>query len=692
MILRADYRLLKKQIMEKRDEITDKELFSSGAYADYQSRIAEGITKRYRAGVHVVMMWNEDENAAVAYTNNITIHMNAANKITASFPTRLLKSLSLTGMNGHECGHMLFTDFTASSLYLSSLENGSFYPCEPTIAASQYASNYQELTHALSGKAARLALAKFASQLLNILEDVYIEARMCQEFPGSIRQGINLNNDRYAEQIPSIQKQIDSHYQGFAIVANLLIHYCKAGDINNPTSYQGEYLDYFYECLPIVSECIYETDPRERFKAANEILVILWEYIKPLIQEAEQREQSGDLGTFGEELAETLGRQVAGGSPLPKKKGRPKDKRKAKIDKGVLQEGREEIQEILQEETGRIALEKTSDLSVGNNPGISYSFDYTGSGYEDAANDIKGVLTKLAKDLAELEYEENLSEELQKESNAIQYGNIHKGIHIYVNRMTHVPDRLKRSYDAVAGPLLDISRRLQQSISEILDKKRNGEKLNHLVYGRRLEPRNLYHNDSGYFSRTRLPGDPSELAVGLLIDESGSMGSVARLPMANQTAIILYDFCRSLDIPITIYGHTEDYSDAVQLYSYAEFDSIDNQDCYRLMDMAARVANRDGAALRFVAEHLVKRPEELKILILISDGQPAGTGYYGTEAEKDLRAIKKEYRQKGVILFAAAIGSDKERIKRIYGDGFLDITDLNKLPKLLPQLITQYIE
>ena len=106
--MRADYRLLKKQIMEKRDEITDKELFSSGAYADYQSRIAEGITKRYRAGVHVVMMWNEDENAAVAYTNNITIHMNAANKITASFPTRLLKSLSLTGMNGHECGHMLF--------------------------------------------------------------------------------------------------------------------------------------------------------------------------------------------------------------------------------------------------------------------------------------------------------------------------------------------------------------------------------------------------------------------------------------------------------------------------------------------------------------------------------------------------------------------------------------------------------
>ena len=108
--------------------------------------------------------------------------------------------------------------------------------------------------------------------------------------------------------------------------------------------------------------------------------------------------------------------------------------------------------------------------------------------------------------------------------------------------------------------------------------------------------------------------------------------------------------------------------------------------------MCDRNGNRDGAALRFVAEHLCTRPELQKLLILISDGQPADYGYSGTEAEADLRGIKKEYEKRDVILFAAAIGSDKERIKRIYGDGFLDITDLNKLPKLLPQLITQYIE
>lgn len=109
------------------------------------------------------------------------------------------------------------------------------------------------------------------------------------------------------------------------------------------------------------------------------------------------------------------------------------------------------------------------------------------------------------------------------------------------------------------------------------------------------------------------------------------------------------------------------------------------------MDMSARGGNRDGAALRFTAERLVKRPEKRKLLIIISDGQPADDGYYGTEAEADLRGIKKEYARRGITLFAAAIGSDKECIKRIYKDGFLDITNLGDLPKNTALLVKQHL-
>ena len=110
-----------------------------------------------------------------------------------------------------------------------------------------------------------------------------------------------------------------------------------------------------------------------------------------------------------------------------------------------------------------------------------------------------------------------------------------------------------------------------------------------------------------------------------------------------------------------------------------------------MIDIAARGSNRDGAALRFVAEQLSKRPEEVKILILVSDGQPADSGYYGSAAEEDLRGIKQEYRRKGILFVAAAIGEDKQNIERIYGDSFMDITDLSQLPTKLTAVVKRHI-
>lgn len=684
--MHADYQQLKKRIMEERDKITDRELFTSSAYEDYQSGMAETAAKRYRTGVNVIMDWQEAEDAYVAYTDNCTIHENAANPITGSLPTRYLKSLSLTGLTAHECGHLLFSDFTALRLYLNSMVNGSFYPETPK--AENYPQNLKEITDAMASKEETVCvtLAKCAQNLTNIVEDIYIEARMCQVFAGSFRLGINLNNLRFAEQMPSIQKQIDANYQGFAIVANLIIQYCKAGDLNNVTDYKGEYLDCLEECIPLLDEAMYDADPKVRFRAANELLVILWPYIKPLVEEA-KKAPSADARA---EFLEGLDGQVASGAPLPNGKGKPKMKPSGSISPNTATDGKKEIQKVMEEETGRLRMEKTEKLSRGNRPGITYNRGYQGAGYTDAAKDMLDVLTRIATDKANLAYEKDLSEELQKQAEEIQYGDIHKGIHLCINRISHVEPDLIAAYNQVKAPLLKISKRLQQNVLEVLEKQRNGEKLSRLPYGRRLEARCLYQDDGAYFSRSRLPGEASELAVGLLIDESGSMSSASRITMARQAAIILYDFCSGLGIPVTIYGHTE-WND-VELYAYAEFDSLDRQDCYRLMDMSARGCNRDGAALRFSAERLLTRPEETKILILISDGQPNGEGYSGTAAAADLRAIKQEYRRKGVVLFAAAIGSDKDRIKSIYQDGFLDITDLNTLPKLLPALISQYIE
>ena len=172
------------------------------------------------------------------------------------------------------------------------------------------------------------------------------------------------------------------------------------------------------------------------------------------------------------------------------------------------------------------------------------------------------------------------------------------------------------------------------------------------------------------------------------------MCSCDRCTYARAAAIILYDFCQSLDIPVTVYGHSTDYrghGESVELFSYAEFDSFDQDDKYRMMDISARGSNRDGAALRFVAEKLSKRPEAVKLLILVSDGQPAADGYYGTAAEEDLRGVKQEYQRKDILFIAAAIGNDKQNIERIYGDSFLDISDLTQLPTKLTNVVKRHI-
>ena len=75
--------------------------------------------------------------------------------------------------------------------------------------------------------------------------------------------------------------------------------------------------------------------------------------------------------------------------------------------------------------------------------------------------------------------------------------------------------------------------------------------------------------------------------------------------------------------------------------------------------------------------------------MIICDGQPNDDGYSGSAAEADLRGIKLEYARKGVKIYAAAIGEGRARIERIYGDGYLDITNLQELPVMLTNLIAR---
>ena len=659
--MRTSHKEMRRKINAEVSKITDEELFSSAAFAAYLTDIAEAVTKRYKRRLRVETIYDTSENAMIACTNNRNILINTGNYISQSMPYRKLKAESILGLVGHEVGHMLFTNFRISETYFSELSYGRLYP--------------------------QMELSEEEQESFNILEDAYIEARICDRYTGRFATGIHLNNIRFTEMMPSVTEQLTNGCYRFSVFCNLLNQYCRSGDINNRDEYTGELLDLFYDVLPLVDDVIYDEDMKRRCYAVNRILLMVWAYIKEIAEKAEEKENTS-------EILQKLNKQIPQMAEVPSLNGTP-IAAGGSVDTQKYISGRTEIEEKLrkatEQESRRIPWMKTDDFDEGAEGGVEQNLSYHGAGYSAAGDDISRILTAVAKEKVQEELSLALTEEMQQEAEHIRLGNAHSGIKIIINRMQEIEESYIQQYQSVAPPLLAISKQIQKRLQRVFKDMSFTGKESALLMGRRIEPRLLMDREGRFFSRNRLPSEKKSLAVAVLMDESGSMADQDRVTYARAAGIIIYDFCKAMDVPILIMGHTDDSN--VQIYAYTDFDSMDKMDRYRLMDLSARCGNRDGAALRYVAERLLKQPEEKKLLLLVSDGQPAGTGgYLGSAAEADLRGIKKEYTNKGILFVAAAIGDDKENIERIYGDAFLDISDLTKLPFLLVKKIEKELK
>ncbi len=723
--MRTSHRQIRKRILDAKSKISDEEFFSSRAYNGYLTDLAEAATKRYKRPLRVRVVADHDDDT-VAFTDYHGIYINACNHITWSLPTRLLRSMSLEGFNAHECGHNLFTDNRIWNSYFSKLEKGKFYPKMPDGLDSMQKLHARDILEAVLDEADTVpyqVIMSVAHALQNILEDGYVDARYSYEFPGSPAKGIALNNLRFADTVPEISEMINRKYYDHSIVLNLLIQYIRAHEVNNLSGYTGEFIDKLYQYIPLVDECVYDDDSRSRCEIVSKILIDLWPMMqrcfdalrdkqKQAQQQAQQQKGvgsgsgSGGVPTPGQSgsgndeddnglqqgkqaVEEDLSSQLPKAAPNFTMKTTPVPSNGSFTpDPGQMNAIRAQAERVISEESDRIAAHLTNSITSSGSGGVDQNSEYDGYDYEHAAEDIERLLEHMAEEKVTEELEEELSEELQREANSIRYGNAHRNIHITVNRMARVDQNLIDSYNRVAPELLMLSKRLQRSVSSALRDRRQGGKQTGLLIGKRLNQHALHRTDGRIFYNSRLPTEPINLSVGLLIDESGSMCSNDRITRARATAIVIQDFCESLGIPLLVVGHTA-WSSHVELFSYSDFDTYDKNNRYRLMDMSARDCNRDGAALRFVAEKLSKQTSEVKILMIICDGQPNDDGYSGSAAEADLRGIKLEYARKGVKIYAAAIGEDRPRIERIYGDGYLDITNLQELPVMLTNLIVR---
>ena len=721
---RVNHKLVKQRLNEKRSKITDRQFFTSRILAGHFEDIAAAQTRRYnyRRRVRVNLEWQPKENYA-ASTNNMSITINCGHPFVTKIRGRENRYNVVCGIFAHELGHILYTDFLAGQTHQNYLAAYKWYPYPPDMKTTAEIRNEKTLWNYAKASQENLRWVQYlASYISNILEDGYIENRMLNDFPGTLGYGLSETRRVHYENMSTVTQLIEREESDevhiFETIMQLMLSYAKFGEIkygDEPLS--DERIQTVFALINDIDSALLTRSGKERLSVVNTIMVKCWEYIESFLEYCKERKKEMiDAGGSGDEsdvLSSILGAlagssEIAEGSTAPVKEESDEDIKMATAGKrdathsdagedgeklceegAALAEGESEKQETSENEGGRIPYHQTDSISEPLGGTISRNDEYDNAVYDKAASDIERILDKMAEKAACKELENERIRELNDTAQNISYGDIHSGVSIKINRMASVKEEMVDQYNMIAEPLLNISRQLQKSLIQQLKENRRGGVQTNLLMGRRLNARAICRNDGKVFMKNSLPNEIPELAVGLLLDESGSMSCADRCTYARASAIILYDFCQKLGIPVMVYGHST--WDGVELYSYAEFDSIDNDDKYRMMDIGARGSNRDGAALRFVAEQLSKRPEQVKLLILVSDGQPADSGYGGTAAEEDLRGIKQEYQKKGILFVAAAIGDDKVNIERIYGDSFLDITDLNQLPTKLTAVVKRHI-
>ena len=770
---RVSHKKIKQLIAQKQSKITDRQFFTSRILAAHFADIAAAQTRRYgcRRRVKLDIMW-EPKLPRLACTDNLLIHINAGNPLVTKQKGRQTRYEMVSGLFSHELGHVLYTDFLLYQSYHAFLESGKWFPEPPPLRnITERDAEADFLAFQASDPKNRELVARVSHDILNILEDGYIENRMLLDYPGILGSSLQKLRQVRFEDYSTMEDMIDQEADGGHIWLSIrsgLLSYMLWGELKyGGTLLSDERIQMVFSLLGDLDKALVSRDARDRCRTANMILIRCWSHIKDLLENI--KEQADNAASEGggsgsgdpNDLLSTLLSALAGGSeegtgetspvggsPAPSEatsatgsqraataalaagsadgESEEQDPEKAEAKpsggEGGEESGEEgtedpsadashaessqngdgglemmpgvpgspqQHQKVSDQEGGRIPLHDTSEVSAPDGGSTEHDDSYEGAGYTGAAADVERLLNRIAENSVTTELERQRTEELTELAQSISYGDIHDGVSKTVHRIASVSEELKEEYQSIAGNLLHISKQLQKSVLQQMQDSRRGGKQTSLLMGRRLDAHALFRTDSRVFYKNALPNEMPALCVGLLLDESGSMSWNDRATYARATAIILYDFCQALGIPITVYGHST--SRGVDLYSYAEFDAIDRDDRYRMMDISARGSNRDGAALRFVAERLVHRPEDIKLLMLVSDGQPADAGYGGTAAEEDLRGIKHEYQRKGVLFIAAAIGSDKENIERIYGDAFLDITDLTKLPVKLAGIIKRFI-
>lgn len=192
--------------------------------------------------------------------------------------------------------------------------------------------------------------------------------------------------------------------------------------------------------------------------------------------------------------------------------------------------------------------------------------------------------------------------------------------------------------------------------------------------------------------------------VDILLDASGSQR--ANQGRVATQAYIISEALTMAGIPNRVMGFSS-FLDYTILRRFRDYDSPISEN-KNIFEYYSAGNNRDGLAIKAVSEGLLKREEENKIIIVLSDGKPndivisksnqrrikGQAPYRGTTAIKDTALEVRRARKEGLLVLGVFTGKEEDLFaeKFIYGKDFIYTRSVERFSEIVGTFLKRVIE
>ena len=174
--------------------------------------------------------------------------------------------------------------------------------------------------------------------------------------------------------------------------------------------------------------------------------------------------------------------------------------------------------------------------------------------------------------------------------------------------------------------------------------------------------------------------------------EEGYESQPSILDLTRESTGLLAWAIDSIGDNFAVHGFASDGRHDVQYYKFKNFDqSYDEEAKSRMAGMKGGLSTRMGAALRHAGWHLTQQSSQKRLVLLITDGEPADIDERDPQyLRHDTKKAVEDLAMQGIHTYCLTLDPEADRyVSRIFGDNNYSIVDnVERLPERLPTVFS----